>query len=115
MELEVYDNPNCRGSGQLVFNDQEEAPRRVTGMVVTTPTGDAVCDVTGVGDGGMFCPAFAVKVNDSGEGTAFLIYGGSWGLRFRRKTDAARSWDLQDTLQWGESYKVYGSAEDIIF
>ena len=115
MELEVHDNPNCRGSGQLVFNELDEAPRAVRGITVTTRDGDAACDVAGVGTGGAFGPAYARRINDSGEGTAYLIYGGAWGLRFRRKSDSSRTWDLADASQWGEPYKVYGLAEDLTF
>ena len=31
--------------------------------------------------GGSPCPAFTVRVEDSGAGTAILLYGGDWGVR----------------------------------
>jgi len=32
-------------------------------------------------DGGSPCAAYAIVVEDSGSGTALLVYGGDWGVR----------------------------------
>ena len=45
--------------------------------------------------------AYSVKVEDSGEGVAMLVYGGDEGIRFKR-TDLTTPWDLADSEQWGE-------------
>ncbi len=42
----------------------------------------ALHDVTGWSAEGP-CPAFSVMVEDSGEGVALLVYGGSDGIRLR--------------------------------
>jgi len=53
--------------------------------------GDAIeCDVEGLtGPRGDSCPARAVSVEDSGAGTALLLYGGDWGLRLRPRDGGA--------------------------
>ena len=113
--IEVPANPNCAGCEQMAFNEMGADIREVREILVSTPSGDAWCDAAGVGEAGRFGPAFARKIDDSGEGPAYLIFGGSWGLRFRRKSDAARPWSLSDPSQWGEAYKVYGMTEDLKF
>ncbi len=52
------------------------------------------------------CPAFACKVEESGDGTALLIYGGSGGVRMKRLEDESE-WDPQSNQQWGDSHLVY--------
>lgn len=113
--IEVPQNPNCGGCEQTAFNEMDSDLRPVRSIVVSVPGGDAVCDAAGVGADGSFGPAFARKINDSGEGPAYLIFGGDWGLRFRRRSDAARPWDLGDRTQWGEPFKVYPISDDVIF
>jgi hypothetical protein len=59
------------------------------------------CDVTGVDESGILCPAMACLIEDSGDGACYLIVGGAWGLRL--KADGG-DWDLEDPAQWGEGY-----------
>lgn len=113
--VEVEDNPNCAGCGQMAFNEMAGEPRPIRSIVVSTASGDVECDAAAVGVDGSFGPALARKIDDSGEGPAWLIFGGEWGVRFRRKTDAARPWNLLDDSQWGEAYKVYGLTDDLKF
>lgn len=113
MRLEVHDNPNCAGIGEAVFVETG-SPRLIKGIRAAVGRADAVCAVAGVGEGGAFGPAYACKVEDSGEGTAFLIFGGAWGIRIK-PWDPDEAWDLSNPRQWGEAYKVYGSEEDIFY
>lgn len=103
MEIEIDPNPNCSGCDFTVFAELE-APRRIRGIRVEERGGETDCEVTGVEKDGGLCPAFAVKVADSGAGYAYLVYGGAWGIRL--KTSAR---------QWGEPYKLYGEARDILY
>ena len=64
---------------------------------------------------GGFGTAYARKINDSGEGIAYLIYGGEWGIRLRPQSLRDEPWDFKNPHQWGEPYKVYGRKEDLIF
>jgi len=76
---------------------------------------ESLCDVVGVGEDGKFTQAFAAKITDSGAGFAYVIYGSSWGLRFRPRAYADESWDLKNRHQWGEPFKIYGSEEDLVY
>lgn len=113
--IEVPGNPNCAGCDQMAFNEADNEIKVIREIRVFTSTGDAVCDAAAVGSDGSFGPAMARKINDSGEGPAYLIFGGEWGVRFRRKTDSVRPWSLTDRAQWGEPFKVYGLTDDLKF
>jgi hypothetical protein len=113
MRIEVEKNANCAASEEFEFRELSK-PRPIRAIRVEESGKEVICDVTGVERGGKFGPAMAVKVTDSGEGFAFLIYGGAWGLRLKPASLAA-SWDLADRRQWGEPFKLYGSEDDIIY
>ncbi len=112
--IEVPANPNCAGCEQMAFNEIGADIRPLRGIVVSTASGDALCEAASVGSDGSFTPAKVRKIDDSGEGPAYLIFGGDWGVRFRR-ADAPSPWSLSDKSQWGEPYKVYGISPDVIF
>jgi len=114
MDILIEENPNCPATDHVVFNELESS-RKIKGIIAGGPEGDITCDVTGVDSDGRFIPAHARKINDSGEGVAYLIYGGAWGIRIRPAAHAQEPWNLNNTHQWGEPYKVYGSANDILF
>ncbi len=115
MQIDVQTNPNCEDSGQFVFN--EISPRHALRAIrVNDGPREVLCDVTGVAEGGAFVPAYAVRVTDSGDGFAYLVFGGEWGIRLRPETQSSRLWDLADTLhQWGEPFKLYGSEDDLVY
>lgn len=112
--IEVHDNPNCAGCGQMAFNEMDSELRPLRQIIVSTASGDALCEAAAVDAGGGFGPAHVRKIDDSGEGPAYLIFGGEWGLRFRR-AEGAGPWNLADKTQWGEAFKVYGISPDVIF
>ena len=114
MQIEVADNPNCRGSEQFMFRELG-TPRPVRGIRVNEGGSETDCDVVGVDAHGRFVQASAVKIADSGNGTAYLIRGGDWGLRLRLAVHAAEAWDLAGKHQWGEPFKIYGEAKDILY
>lgn len=113
--IEVPANPNCAGCGQMSFNETDAEKKIIRSITVWTASGDLVCDAASVHPDRSFGPAYARKIDDSGEGPAYLIFGGDWGVHFRRKADAARPWDLTDRSQWGEPYKVYGLNDGLVF
>lgn len=110
--IDVEPNPNCEAI-TMVFREIEP-PRRIMKLKVYDDRGERWCRVTGLDSDGRSSPAYAQKVEDSGEGVAYLIYGGAWGLRFK-PDDSRESWDLEDPDAWGEAYKVYGDPDDILF
>ncbi|MEE8126857.1 MAG: hypothetical protein V3T42_13675 [Nitrospirales bacterium] len=116
MFLEVEQNPNFEGSYFIRF--KEVGPPREISHVKSydrLPHGEW-CEVTGWCDNleQPLCPAFAQKVEDSGAGTAFIIFGGNWGIRF--KPDGHKgAWNLYDSKQWGEGYLSIGEERDLRF
>ncbi|MGH7274839.1 MAG: hypothetical protein ACREIQ_10330 [Nitrospiria bacterium] len=74
------------------------------------------CQITGWtnAERGPLCPAYARPIEDSGVGIAYLIYGGNYGIRFK-PLDDEEEWDLNSPNQWGESYLVLTSTQDLIF
>lgn len=113
MLIEINKNPNCSFSDQYFFNEVEP-PRKVKGIKISVAGEDQECSVIGVDTDGQFVPAIASKITDSGEGFAFIIYGGAWGIRLRPKKFENEPWDLKNQHQWGESFKIYGEM-DILF
>lgn len=114
MQIEVADNPNCRGSEQFVFRELG-APRPIRAIRVEDGGRTLLCEVTGVEETGKFTAAHAVKIADSGAGYAYLIFGGVWGIRLKKQGSAGEAWDLLSRLQWGEPFKIYGEEEDIVY
>ena len=114
MQIQVEANPNCTGSEQFVFSELE-TPRRIRGLKVSGQGREMDCEVVGVESGGRFIEAQATKITDSGEGFAYLIHGGRWGIRIRPSLYAGEAWGLENKHQWGEPFKIYGNKEDIIW
>ena len=86
---------------ERVFDGKGE-PRSIEQMVAPNPMGDDInCRVTGWSSSGP-CPAYAIMVEDSGEGILMLVYGGDEGLRLQ-PADGSEEWDLEDANQWGEA------------
>jgi hypothetical protein len=112
ISIEVEENPNCDAI-TMVFREmgpQHELER----IKIYQETEEKMCRVTGLDHEGKPCPAYARQVEDSGDGTAFLIYGGAWGVRFC-PVDSAGDWDVNNPDQWGEAYKVYADDSDLFF
>jgi hypothetical protein len=63
-------------------------------------------------EGGTAVPAYAVQIEDSSEGVAFLVYGGDWGVRMR-PADSAANWSIDDPEQVGETHLVLANEEDL--
>ena len=114
MYLEVEENPNCAGTPLQVFEDLSP-PRKVLQMKLSMGEERVLYWVTGVDQEGVFVPAYAQKVSDSGGGVSLLVYGGSWGIRFKPVGYGDEPWDLSNPNQWGEPYKFYGDEKDLIF
>ena len=108
MFLEIEENPNCFASPLQVF-DALSPPKPALKMRLEREGETILCWVTGIEKGGAPCLAYAVKVSDSGSGFSFLIYGGSWGLRFKPVQFEQEPWDLANLNQWGEPYKFVAS------
>ena len=110
--IEIGPNSNCEAVEMRVFHDLEP-PRPVSRVrLEKTPGTPQWFDVTGWTAAGTTQPAFAVKVDDSGEGVALLIYGGDAGLRLRPAGNP-ESWSLNHPQQWGLPFILTTDAADI--
>jgi hypothetical protein len=120
MFVRFDDNPNCGFTEDRVWKEQGQ-PRGILVVLRARDGKEVWCAVTGVDDQGKFIPALGIKVEDSGEGTCWLIYGGRWGLRFAQLTNddcrvtnktqssivnlqSSIKWSLDDAAQWAEPF-----------
>jgi len=109
--LEVAPNPNCDPI-ERVFHDLAPA-RRISRVRLARGADEARwCAVTGWTASGVPCPAVMQKVDDSGEGVAFLIYGGEAGLRLK-PAGLSAPWGLDDAEQWGEPFLLVADLRDV--
>lgn len=110
--IEIPENPNCGPVDLRVFHDLEP-PRAIRRLRCERGTGaPRWYEVTGWTISGRPCAAQAQKVDDSGEGVAWLLYGGDAGLRFR-PAGSSESWRLDNPQQWGESFRLVTEPADI--
>ncbi len=94
-----------------VFHDLEP-PRPVTQVRLERRPGELEwCHVTGWTVDGTPCPATIQKVDDSGDGTAFLLHGGDAGLRLQPASQPT-PWQLDQPHQWGEPFMIVADRED---
>lgn len=110
MYVLVEENPNAAPE-ERVFAASGPV-RTVRRVHVTPPTAHAPqwCDVVGVDENGVFTPAQVVRVEDSADGTAWLVHGALWGIRLKPK-QAQEDWDLHSTNQWGMPFLVLDSSD----
>jgi hypothetical protein len=110
--IEIPTNPNCAAVDARIFHDLEP-PQTVSQVRLERQAGSPVWyDVTGWTVAGTPCPALLRKVDDSGEGVAFLLSGGDAGLRLRPAGHQA-PWGLDDPQQWGESFLILPGAQEV--
>ena len=113
--VDVDSNPNSAMSANQVFRNMELPFRVVQVRIYEGEPEGQLCAITGWAstDNGSPVNAYAVRVEDSSAGTAYLIYGGDWGVRLRPADDVA-PWAHENGSQWGEPYLVLADIEDIV-
>ena len=110
--IEIADNANCLPT-ERVFHELTP-PQPVTRVRYERRFGQPQwCVVTGWTSRGTPCPAVLQKVDDSGEGVAFLVHGGDAGLRLQPAQHPS-PWRIDDPRQWGEPLLILPAAEDVI-
>ena len=110
--VDIAPNPNCDPVDLRVFNDVEP-PRRVAQVCLEYAPGHrAWFEVAGWAAEGAPVPAQARRVDDSGEGLAVLITGGTAGLRLR-PAGSGGSWRLDDAGQRGEPFLLLADDGEI--
>jgi hypothetical protein len=116
MYLEVEENPNCDSSVSMRF--KELAPARPVRKVRVEDRGSQPewCWVVGWCDDPEepICPVYAQKVEESGAGRAFLIFGGNFGIRLK-PIRLDEDWNLKSPNQWGEPFLLFGDSRAIEF
>lgn len=116
MYLEVESNPNCETSLFARFKEMDIARRVIqVRSYEHNPRGEWYW-ITGWSDDPAHpcCAAFAQRVEDSGAGITYLVYGGLWGLRLK-PVDSSEDWDLDSMHQWGEPYLSLADPGDLRF
>lgn len=100
--LEVEESENTLFGVTRSFQTMED-PRPVSRVVTYGPEGsEGSFDVVGWSADGPVT-AFAALVDDSGEGSALLLYGGEEGIRLRPE-GSTLDWSLEEPTQWGEPF-----------
>ncbi len=114
-QVQVDPSDNCPMSAQQVYKNLD-APFPVSQVRIYEGEPEGVLyAVTGWSSegGGTPVPAYAVQVEDSSEGSAYLVYGGDYGLRLR-PVDSDDAWSLDASDQFGETHLVLADREDLI-
>jgi hypothetical protein len=112
--IQIDENPNCEAIAGLVFQPRTDF-RAVSHVRLEHDGPAAWYEVTGLGERGRPSPALAAVIDDSGEGSGYLVVGGSWGLRFQDPQLQA-GWSVEDRKQWGLPLLLLaGNAADLRF
>ncbi len=116
MFVEVEHNPNFEGSYFVRFKEVGPARQLTHVKSYERSSRGEWCEVTGWCDDEEepLCPVYAQKVEDSGAGATYVVFGGNWGIRMRPEGQA-RAWSLYDDEQWGEGYLSIGEERDLRF
>lgn len=110
--IDIPPNPNCEAVEMRVFHDL--GPSRAVNRVrlEQAPGAPQWYDVVGWTAAGAAQPARAVKVDDSGDGVVWLVYGGDAGLRLR-PAGSTEGWRLDHPQQWGLPFILTTDAADL--
>ena len=112
--IEIPQNPNCETVDMRVFHDLEP-PRPVTQVRLERERGVLQWyEVVAWTLAGTAEQAHAQKVDDSGEGVAFLIYGGDAGIRLRPAGNS-QAWQLDHPKQMGLPFIITTDVADLKF
>lgn len=97
MLIDIMSNENWNGAICARF-EEKGAPKKVH----TVRYEGNIYDVVGWSPEGP-CEAYGVLVEDSGAGSAVLVYGGEHGIRLR-KAGSPEGWDVNNSGQTGEPF-----------
>tara|TARA_B100001123_G_C14877925_1_gene854767 strand:+ start:50 stop:400 length:351 start_codon:yes stop_codon:yes gene_type:complete len=106
MFLEIEPCSNCNESFGRIYSVISET-KQISSFQYEKDGKEIPVHITGWdGENEIPCPAYACYIEESGDGVALLIYGGSGGIRMKRMDDDSR-WDVDNPNQWSESHLVY--------
>ena len=108
--IDIQPNPNLEEPANRIFKEAGPAREIHSIEMPFGPFEGTRCAVTGWSPDSPEgpCPVYCQKIEDSRVAFAFLIYGGSGGLRLKPWHWEA-GWDVADARQWGTSYFVIDS------
>ncbi len=114
MFLEVEPGANVETAFSMMYHEMGP-PREVYAIKYAVHGSEQPVQVTGWDAGtNAPCPAYACRVEESGDGVALLIYGGSGGIRVKELEDEAE-WNVHTPKQWGETHLVYPKDAFIVY
>jgi len=114
MFLEVEPCSNVDASLSMVYKEVSQ-PREVYCLKYSAEGEEKTMRVTGWdSESGKPCPAYACRVEESGDGLALLIYGGSGGIRMKELEDES-PWSGNADHQWGDTHLVYPLDSFIVY
>lgn len=114
MIVEVESNDNCPAGVFARFKEAGSArPVRQVRLYERNPAGEW-CWITGWSDHPDTppCQTYAQRVEDSGAGLAYLVYGGLYGVRMK-PVQIDEPWNLTSPNQWGEAYLLLSTDRDL--
>lgn len=113
--VQVEANENTPMSASQVYKNITEPFRVAMVRLYEGEPGGALYEIAGWSsrDGGTPTDAFAVQVEDSSAGAAYVVYGGDLGVRLRPAGSGA-PWDVNDAGQVGETHLVLADLDDIV-
>jgi len=114
--VEVEPNDNTPMSANQVYQDIGGRHLVAAVRLFEGDPDGRLLDITGwsSAEGGSPVEAYAVQIEDSSEGSAWLVYGGDWGVRLR-PTESLEDWRIDDPEQYGETHLVLADEDDIMF
>ena len=114
MFLEVESGTNVDKPFSMMYREVDK-PREVFAIKYTVNGSEQPAQVTGWdAETNTPCSAFACRVEESGDGVALLIYGGSGGIRIKELEDES-AWNVHAPNQWGETHLVYPKDSFIVY
>ena len=112
--IDIPQNPNCEAVEMRVFHDLE-LPRQILQIrFEREPDNPQWYEIVGWTSANTPAPAWAQKVDDSGEGVALLVYGGEAGLRLR-PAGSYEPWQLDNPRQLGLPFLILTDLDDLRF
>ena len=113
--IEVEENPNCAAREAMRYRELGPPQPIVKVRIFDRRDEGEWCFITAVHGNGPapWGPALVRRVEDSGVGVAYLVFGGAWGIRLC-PIDRARVWSFDDPDQWGEPYLVLTDLQDLV-
>jgi hypothetical protein len=104
--IQIEENPNCPAWDGQVFQPRT-LPREITHVRCDRGGNVVWCGINGLDEGEKRVPAMACIVDDSGDGSCYLVFGGEWGLRLN---------DDSDGSVWGVPFMLLpGNGTDLRF